>query len=495
MNLVKHLESRQYETVKFVFLKAVNELFKGHIAEIQNSLNNGSYAQIYDMEKRELKILTENELEMLRNRMDEIIKADIPIELVTDDVDELKRKAADMTRFDIKHILENCGWAKLKEYSLGDYVDYFYLAPEKSTGKILGYEIYKYNRGIVFKTPMEVFDWKIPPYKNTPKIAKAFHERDKWEKVMKINYVGSINEKVFENKMIEQIMLNETFHDRKIAEMATEILSNKKIRVVTIAGPSSSGKTTLSKKMELQLKTGGVETLAISLDNYYIGRANVPVDENGEKDFETIEALDLELLNKNLEELIAGEETELPIYNFFTGEREEKVQKAKLSKEGIIIIEGIHGLNDRLTSRIPRENKYKIYISCLTQTNMDMHNRIHTTDVRKIRRIVRDSLSRETTGEETLAMWNSIRRGEEKWIFPFQEEADAIFNSSFTYELGVLKPYALRELIKIKVTSEQYDEAKKLASLLSCFVDIDPSYIPVDSILKEFIGGSVFYSY
>ena len=311
---------------------------------------------------------------------------------------------------------------------------------------------------------------------------------------MKINYVGSINEKVFENKMAEQIMLNETFHDRKIAEIATEILSNKKIRIVTIAGPSSSGKTTLSKKIALQLKTGGADTLAISLDNYYIGRANVPLDENGEKDFETIEALDLALLNKNLEELIAGKETELPIYNFFTGEREAETQRVSLSKEGIIIIEGIHGLNDRLTQNIPRENKYKIYISCLTQTNMDMHNRIHTTDVRKIRRIARDSLSRETSGEETLEMWNSIRRGEEKWIFPYQEE-DAIFNSSFTYELGVLKPYALKELIKVKITSPQYDEAKKLASLLSCFVDVDPSDIPVDSIMREFIGGSVFYNY
>ena len=495
MNLKKYLESRQYETVKFVFLKAVHDLFEGHTAEIQNSLNNGSYAEIYNTEKKELKILTEKEMTDLKNKMDEIIREDIPITLVTDDVDELKRKAHNMKRFDIKHILENCGWAKIKEYSLGGYVDYFYLSPESSTGKIIAYEIYKYNRGIIFKTPLEVFDWKIASYKNTPKIAKAFHERNRWEKIMKINYVGSINEKVFENKMAEQIMLNETFHDRKIAEIATEILSNKKIRIVTIAGPSSSGKTTLSKKIALQLKTGGADTLAISLDNYYIGRANVPLDENGEKDFETIEALDLALLNKNLEELIAGKETELPIYNFFTGEREAETQRVSLSKEGIIIIEGIHGLNDRLTQNIPRENKYKIYISCLTQTNMDMHNRIHTTDVRKIRRIARDSLSRETSGEETLEMWNSIRRGEEKWIFPYQEEADAIFNSSFTYELGVLKPYALKELIKVKITSPQYDEAKKLASLLSCFVDVDPSDIPVDSIMREFIGGSVFYNY
>lgn len=491
----KYIESRQYETVKFVFLKAVHELFEGYIAEIQNSLNNGSYAEIYHLEKKEIKILSEDEIKRLDAKMREIIKEDIPIRLVTDDVEELKRKAKDMTRLDIKSILENCGWARLKEYAMGDYMDYFYLDPETSTGKIIDFEIYKYNRGIIYKTPLEVFDYNVPPYKNTPKIAKAFYERDKWEKIMGINYVGSINEKVFEKKIIEQIMLNETFHDRKIAEIATEILGNKKIRIVTIAGPSSSGKTTLSKKMELQLKTGGVETLAISLDNYYIGRANVPLDENGEKDFETIEALDLNLLNKNLEDLLAGRETELPLYDFYTGERKKETEKVKLSKDGVIIIEGIHGLNDRLTSSIPRENKYKIYISCLTQTNMDMHNRIHTTDVRKIRRIVRDSLSRESSGEETLSMWNSIRRGEEKWIFPFQEEADAIFNSSFTYELGVLKPYAMKELIKVKVDSEEYVEAKKLADLLSCFVDIDPSFIPVDSILKEFIGGSVFYNY
>lgn len=491
----KYSESRQYETVKFVFLKAVHDIFENCVAEIQNSLNNGTYAEIYDMKKRELKVLEHEDIENLKRKMDEIIEKDIPIKMVTNDVDELKRKALTIDRKDIKDIFENCGWTKLTEYSLGDYIDYFYLAPEKSTGKILKYEIYKYNRGIIFKTPMEVFDWKIAPYKNTVKIANAFLERNEWEKIMGINYVGSINKKVFQNKIAEQIMLNETFHDRKIAEIATDIISNKKIRLVTIAGPSSSGKTTFSNKMALQLKTAGVNTLSISLDNYYIGRANVPLDENGQKDFETIEALDIKLLNKNLRELIEGKETELPEYNFFTGEREKETVKATLGKDGIIIIEGIHGLNDMLTSDIPRENKYKIYISCLTQTNMDMHNRVHTTDVRKIRRIARDSISRETSGEETLAMWNSIRRGEEKWIFPFQEEADAIFNSSFTYELGVLKPFALKELVKVPITSEQYDEAKKLASLLSCFVDIDSSLIPIDSILKEFIGGSIFYNY
>ncbi|MGB0405157.1 MAG: nucleoside kinase, partial [Fusobacterium sp.] len=306
---------------------------------------------------------------------------------------------------------------------------------------------------------------------------------------------GSINKKIFDNEILELILLNETLHNKKIASIADQIIEKKDVKLITIAGPSSSGKTTFSKKLLLNLKTCGVDTLAISLDDYYIGRANVPLDENGEKDFETIEALDIKLLNENLKDLIDGKETKLPLYNFNTGERKEKTRTVKLPEGGIIIIEGIHGLNDELTKYIPRENKFKIYISCLTQINMDMHNRVHTTDVRKIRRIVRDSISRKTQGEDTLAMWHSIRKGEEKWIFPFQEDADEIFNSSLSYELCVLKPFALKELIKIGVDSPEYDEAKKLADLLSCFVTVDQSLIPTNSILKEFIGGSIFYKY
>ena len=493
--IMKQIEARQYEIVKFIFLKAANDIFKNCYVEVQNSLNNGAYSEMFYHETGEVKVLTYKELDELKKRMDEIIAEDIPVKLITDNIDELKKKAESLKRNDIKKMLENCGWVRLKEYSLGDYIDYFYIEPESSSGKVIDYEIYKYGKGIIFKTVAEVFDWHLPPHKDTPKIAKSFVERNNWEKSLGINFTSDINIKVFNDEIVEQILLDEAFHDRKVSEIASEILANENIRVVTIAGPSSSGKTTLSKKLELQLKTSCVETLAISLDNYYIGRKNVPLDENGEKDFETIEALDLELLNKNLEELIEGKETELPIYNFYTGEREKRTRKVKLSRQGIIIIEGIHGLNDRLTEHVDRSKKYKIYISCLTQTNTDVHNRIHTTDVRKIRRIARDSMSRETSGEQTLEMWNSIRRGEEKWIFPFQEEADAIFNSSFTYELCVLKPYAMKELMKIKATSPVYEEAKKLASILNAFVHIDPNFIPIDSILKEFIGGSIFYSY
>lgn len=491
----QNIESKQYELVKFIFLKAAHDLFENHIVEIQNSLNNGTYAEIYNLETNNIKILTESELNALKEKMKEIIKEDIPVKLITDNIDKLKLKAENMNRKDIKHMLENCGWVRLKEYSLGDYIDYFYLPPETSSKKVMDFEIYKYGQGLIFKTVSEVFDWKIPPYKDTPKIAQTFIERNKWLKYLNIGYAGNINVEIFNNKITEQIMLDETFHDKKIADISNDILKNKKIRIITIAGPSSSGKTTLAKKLALHLKSSGVETIPVSLDDYYIGRKNIPLDENGEKDFETIEALDLKLLNQNLEDLINGKEAKLPIYNFYSGEREEEYKNIKISEDAIIIIEGIHGLNDRLTRNISRDKKYKIYISCLTQINMDIHNRIHTTDVRKIRRIARDSLSRSTSGEQTLKMWNSIRRGEEKWIFPFQEEADAIFNSSFTYELGVLKPYAMRELMKIKATSDQYEEAKKLASILNSFVHIESEFVPIDSILKEFIGGSIFYNY
>ncbi len=490
----KIVESKQSETLKLIFLKAMKELFPDYTLEIQNSLNSGSYGEVFYEKK--LVILERAEYEKINIKMKEIIEKNIEIKLITDDIESLKIKSKEMTeREDIQCLLDYCGWAKLKEYEIDGYRDYFYTEPEKSTGKILDYELYPYKSGFILKSVLEVLGWKLAPYKETEKIAKAFQEGNLWEKIMEINFAGSINKKIFQGEIEELIMLNETLHTKKITEIANEILQKEKIKIVTIAGPSSSGKTTLSKKLMLHLKTSGVKTLAISLDDYYIGRANVPTDENGEKDFETIHALDIELLNKNLKDLLDGKEIEAPIYNFHLGERETKTHKLQLEENGIIIIEGIHGLNDELTKYISRENKYKIYISCLTQTNMDRHNRVRTTDVRKLRRIVRDSLSRKTTGEETLKMWKSIRKGEEKWIFPFQEDADAIFNSSLSYEIGVLKPYALRELIKISIDSTEYEEAKKLADLLSCFVDIEASKIPTDSLLKEFIGGSVFYKY
>ncbi len=325
-------------------------------------------------------------------------------------------------------------------------------------------------------------------------MAKIFQETGRWNSILDVSTIGTLNEKVLNREIGELVRVNEALHHKNLARIADQIVEDERIKLVTIAGPSSSGKTTFSKRLYIHLRASGKNPIVISLDNYYIGRKNVPLDEHGNgpsssgkttfskrlyihlrasgknpivisldnyyigrknvpldehgnKDYETIEALDLKLLNENLTDLIAGKEVEIPEYNFISGEREKKGKVMKVPENGLIIIEGIHGLNERLTAAIPKENKFKVYVSCLTQLNIDNHNRIATSDVREIRRIVRDSLARETAAEDTLAMWDSVRRGEEKYIFPYQEDADVLFNSNLVYELGVLKRYAIKEFI------------------------------------------------
>lgn len=483
-------DAKKYSTtLKLIFLKAVNDIFPEGDVIIDNSLNNGIYGEIKNI------LLTEEGIEKISLKMKEIIGKNYPIELISGNNEELKAKSAKIEREDVRKLLDNSGWTSIMEYSIDGYHDYVYEKPYKFTGDIDIFELTKYNDGFILKYPL-TSDKKLPPKIDTPKIAKVFIEAAEWNKILGVDTLGSLNEKVLNKEIGELIRVNEALHHKEIAKIAQTISDNKKIKLVTIAGPSSSGKTTFSKRLYIHLRANGMNPIVISLDNYYIGRANVPLDENGKKDFETIEALDLKLLNENLRDLVAGKEVEIPEYNFLTGEREEVGTKMKVpEKNGLIIIEGIHGLNERLTQEIPRENKFKIYISCLTQLNIDKHNRISTSDVREIRRLVRDSLSREEKGEGTLAMWVSVRRGEEKHIFPYQEEADALFNSNLVYELGVLKSYALRELIKVNPSSPYYEEAKRIMRFLYCFVDIKVDLIPDDSILKEFIGGSIFYKY
>ncbi|WP_294704105.1 nucleoside kinase [uncultured Fusobacterium sp.] len=483
-------DAKKYSTtLKLIFLKAVNDIFPEGDVIIDNSLNNGIYGEIKNI------LLTEEGIEKISLKMKEIIGKNYPIELISGNNEELKAKSAKIEREDVRKLLDNSGWTSIMEYSIDGYHDYVYEKPYKFTGDIDIFELTKYNDGFILKYPL-TSDKKLPPKIDTPKIAKVFIEAAEWNKILGVDTLGSLNEKVLNKEIGELIRVNEALHHKEIAKIAQTISDNKKIKLVTIAGPSSSGKTTFSKRLYIHLRANGMNPIVISLDNYYIGRANVPLDENGKKDFETIEALDLKLLNENLRDLVAGKEVEIPEYNFLTGEREEVGTKMKVpEKNGLIIIEGIHGLNERLTQEIPRENKFKIYISCLTQLNIDKHNRISTSDVREIRRLVRDSLSREEKGEGTLAMWASVRRGEEKHIFPYQEEADALFNSNLVYELGVLKSYALRELIKVNPSSPYYEEAKRIMRFLYCFVDIKVDLIPDDSILKEFIGGSIFYKY
>ncbi|MGL5477583.1 MAG: nucleoside kinase, partial [Clostridium sp.] len=291
------------------------------------------------------------------------------------------------------------------------------------------------------------------------------------------------------------VMVSEALHEKKIAYIADRITERKGIKMVLIAGPSSSGKTTFANRLSIQLRVNGFVPMPLSLDDYFVNREDSPRDENGDFDFESIHSLDLNTLNNHLERLLEGEAVEIPTYNFRRGKREWLGNTIKLPQNGILIVEGIHGLNPMLTNAIDDKNKYKVYISALTQLNLDNHNRIPTTDVRKLRRIVRDYLSRGYGGEDTLKMWPSIKRGEKKNIFGYQEEADDMFNSTLVYELGVLKPYALKELQKIEKDSPVYNEATRLIEFLNFFKEIPMDKVPENSILREFIGGSCFYKY
>ncbi len=483
-------ERNYYTTLKFILIKATYDLFPEAEVRIHHSLNNGIYGEII----RDPKIRSD-EILAVKNRMGQIIREDIPILPVTLPVCDLKKYDCVQNRPDMRRLIENCDFVDIRVYEMEGFYDYYHNGMLKSTGYLNLFDLIPYNGGFILKYPFQNDPYKIPVKIDHPKLAKIFHESEKWGHIMEVSDVGALNEKILNNDIAELIMVNEALHHKKLAFIADEISKKPEIKVVTVAGPSSSGKTTFTKRLAIHTRVNGLKPLVISLDNYYIGREFLPLDENGKKDFESIKALDIELLNKHLKKLISGREVEVPIYNFHNGERESFGKKVKLPENGIILIEGIHGLNDELTCEIPKENKFKIYISCLTTLNIDDHNRVPTSEVRKIRRIVRDSLSRGTTAEGTLNMWAAVRRGEEKNIFPFQEKADAIFDSNLIYELGVLKKYAHGELKKIDSKSQFYEEAQRLINFLNYFREIDKELVPDDSILKEFIGGSYFYKY
>ena len=473
-------------TLKLVFLKAVYEIFPDIEVEIEHSLNNGTYGTVIKGEK-----ITEEGIKKIDKKMKEIIEKNYPIVLVCQDNDTLKSKSKSILRKDIRTLLENSGWTGMMEYEIDGYFDFIYEEPYPSTGNVKLYEISLYNGGFLIKYPTKTPD-ELPPYIDNPKMAKVFQETGQWNCILDVSTIGTLNEKILKGKIPELIRINEALHHKNISKIADQIAENKDIKLVTIAGPSSSGKTTFSKRLYLHLRANEINPIVISLDDYYIGRKNVPLDEDGNKDYETIDALDLKLLNENLKELVAGKEVEIPEYNFVSGEREKKGKMMKVPEHGLIIIEGIHGLNEKLTASIPKKNKFKIYVSCLTQLNIDRHNRIATSDVRKIRRLVRDSMARDTFVEETIAMWNSVRKGEEKYIFPFQEDADVMFNSALIYELAVLKLYAEPLLFSITKEEPEYAEAKRLLKFLDYFLGVPSESIPSNSILREFVGNGCF---
>ena len=361
-----------------------------------------------------------------------------------------------------------------------------------STGFAKVYDLVKYRAGFLVKYPSTENPDVLQENVDTLKLISAMDEYDDIYRLLKINTVYRLNKRLREGKEKELILFSEALHEKKIAEIAQKIGDRDNVKMVLIAGPSSSGKTTFAGKLGMSLRVNGIKPVTLSVDNYFVERKDNPKDEHGNYDFECIEALDLDLFNSQLVDLLNGKEVNLPTFNFTTGTKEYKGNTLKLKEDEILIVEGIHCMNDRLTSQIPRENKFKVYISDLTVLNVDYYNRISTTDTRLIRRIVRDYNFRGYSAEHTLKMWYSVNRGEQKNIFPFQEEADVMFNSSIVYELAVLKQYAMPLLEEIPKTSREYSEARRLIVLLKYFETMNSDLIPNNSLLREFIGGSIF---
>ncbi|MEL7647147.1 MAG: nucleoside kinase [Sedimentibacter sp.] len=476
-------------TLTLIYIKACKDIFSDIDVCIVNSLNKGLYTEL---EHKHL--VNKLQLENIRKRMQEIIQAKRPIKSMTMKVEEamgiFKRQGLE----DKIEILSQWDKEDIRIYELDGYYDTFYgyLAP--NTEFVKEFDLKLFYPGIILSFPTSESNFTIPEYIEQKKLSKVFKEAEEWGRIMDVGYVGSLNRKIMNSTIDDMIRINEALHEKKIAYIADEIASDKSIKVVLIAGPSSSGKTTFAQRLSIQLRVNGKKTYALSLDDYFVDREHTPRDENGGYDFETIDALDLELFNEQLLGLMSCEEVEIPIFNFHTGMREMERKKVKLTNDHIIIVEGIHGLNDRLTSHIPQMNKFKIYISALTQLNIDNHNRISTSDLRLVRRIVRDSIHRGNDVNRTMELWDNVVKGTEKYIFPYQENADAIFNSALVYELSVLKKYAEPMIKEIKKDSIFYPERQRLLKFFSYFKSIDDeSAIPNTSILREFIGGSCFF--
>ncbi|MBB6215846.1 uridine kinase [Anaerosolibacter carboniphilus] len=472
----------------FVFIRAAMEILPDSKVTIEHSLSRGLYCEIHY--KRPI---YESDVLEIEARMKEIVERDEPITKNNTTIEEAKEIFAEwhldpkIKLLDYKTITDiniySCGW--LKNYFYG------YMVP--STGYLKLFKLKYYMPGIILIHPEKSNPNQLPEYHEQHKMAAIFKESANWAKIMNVEYVASLNHLIEHKKHGEIIRVAEALHEKKIAHIA-DLITQKKKRIVLIAGPSSSGKTTFAQKLIVQLKVNGLNPVSLSTDDYFVNRELTPRDEKGEYNFEALEAVDVDLFNEHLTKLILGEVVEIPSFNFQKGIREYKERFLKVKEDQPIIIEGIHGLNERLTEDIPHDKKFKIYISALTQLNIDDHNRINTTDTRLIRRIIRDNKYRGKTALDTLKLWESVRRGEEKYIFPYQEDADIMFNSSLIYELAVLKKHIEPLLLEISMEEKEYSEAKRLLKFLSYFLSIvDDCLIPKNSLIREFIGGSWFY--
>ncbi len=471
----------------FVLATAAHELFKNTRLTVGHSLAYGYYYTIDNKES-----LSEEEIQALRNKMIEIIQQDLPIEQTILSYKDVYNLLEKLNLTETKRQLTYVCKKSYKVNVLKDFTDLYFGPLCKSTGNLKYFELLKYEQGFLLQFPKSNEPTIVPKFEDAPKLFEVYKKYKAWGKTLGVTSVGALNEMIMNKSIKEFVNITETFQTKQIADVANTIYLNKDVKVILIAGPSSSGKTTTSKKLSMQLRALGLIPRIIELDTYFIGRAETPLDEKGQPDYECLEALNIAKLNSDLVDLFAGREINLPAYDFNDGLSYDSGKKMNLNENEILILEGIHGLNEKLTPSIPAKNKFKIYLSALTQLNLDDHNRISTSDNRLVRRIVRDYNYRGKSAVATMRMWENVHKGERLHIFPFQNNADVMINTALDYELAVLKVYAEPLLRCITPIEKEFDEATRLLRFLDNFSPIPANLVPGQSIIREFIGDSEF---
>ena len=472
----------------FIMLKAFGEVYPELKITVNYSLGHSVYCEAEDGAE-----ITYEMIENVEKRMREIVDEDIHFEKRVLTIEEAKKLYEKDGRDDKLGIIGNRMKSHVSVYACGETINYFYGVMPLSTGVIKYFDIMNYEKGFIIVYPRRSNPTVVEKIAETKKLYTTFDDYDRLHKALNVANVSELNAWVKSGKIADLIRISEALHEKKLANIADMIASDREKRIVLIAGPSSSGKTTFAQRLGIQLRVNGIEAVTLSMDNYFVNREENPRDEDGNYDFECLEAIDVKLFNEQLTALLNGEEVSLPTFDFATGTRQYLGNFARLKENQVLVIEGIHGLNEKLTESIPRSKKFKIYISALTALNIDDYNRISTTDSRLLRRMLRDSKYRSHSATATLKMWPSVRRGEEKYIFPYQEEADVMFNSSLVYEIAVLKTYVEPLLADVGRDEPEFSEAKRLYEFLGYFLPIEKDDIPINSIIREFIGGGCFY--
>lgn len=475
-------------SLSFVLLKAVNEVFPKVKVKIEHSVSKGLYCELQGNGD----VVSIDAAINIANRMRGIIEKNIPFKRIEMETEKAIEKFEEAGLSEKANLFKSRPNAYTSVYYLNDFLNYFYGVLAPSTAYLKTFDLVKYYDGMLLRFPKSEQPDELQDLVLQDKMFDIFREFRQWNNILEASTIGQINKYIKQNRVGELIKVSEALHEKKVAQIADQISQRQKTKMVLISGPSSSGKTTFSNRLAIQLKVAGLKPVTISLDNYFVDREHTPRDENGEYDFEALDALDIAFFNENLLDLFAGKQVELPKFSFETGKRFFDGDTLQIGSDHILIVEGIHALNPELTKQIDNDTKFKIYVSALTTLSMDGHNRIPTTDTRLIRRIIRDYRYRNYSAIETISRWPSVRRGEEKHIFPYQEEADIMFNSAMLHEPGILKRYVDPLLQEIYPNVPEYAEAQRLLKFTSYLTPIPDDEVPFTSIIREFIGGSSF---